>query len=492
MTNPWEVSEAEYQKNAALFSQLTAGQPYMDAVTARNALMRSNLPTHVLSQIWALSDLDKDGRLDMREYSIAMRLAFNCLAGLALPPQLPPSLLVVPARSVAPPQPGWPGSRQGSVDFTHAPPPPPPPLDRRMSASQAFPTYPTAPASIMGTPQRHNSISAASSPPSSNDRSVFDGRQLDNWAIPHHNKLKYSQLFNSLDKERAGFLSSQIGRSALGMSGLPTNVLAHIWFLSDVNKDGKLSVDEYCISQYMIEMFKAGYALPKIPPPELVRMCGINSRSANNTPDLEPGAEPPQKTPVPKTFEDKRQDNFAKGQAELERRRQILEEEEQRRRAEVEKKEREEEARRERERAEKLRIAEAERHAEMERQRVLQEAREEEERKRRDEQERRREEEEKLRKEQLEKAKVKQMQNQKRQETERLTQRQQREKTLQFQLQALDEKATDIEMDIGKAKDAVAQVTANIENMRSGRDEKVTRIKTLQETNQKVLYFLLF
>lgn len=51
MTNPWEVSDAEYQKNFAMFGQLTGGQPFMDAVTARNALMRSNLPTQVLSQV---------------------------------------------------------------------------------------------------------------------------------------------------------------------------------------------------------------------------------------------------------------------------------------------------------------------------------------------------------------------------------------------------------------------------------------------------------
>ncbi|CAO4372086.1 unnamed protein product [Caenorhabditis nigoni] len=492
MTNPWEVSDAEYQKNLSMFGQLTNGQQYMDATTARNALMRSNLPTPILSQIWALSDLDKDGRLDIREYSIAMRLAFNCLAGMPLPPQLPPSLLMVPARSTPVHQPAmqpmWPGSRQGSVDYSQTLPAG---MDRRMSQSQAYPSgpppvsyTPSAPVSIAGTPSRHNSISAAGSPLNT-DRSVFEGRQLDNWAIPHHNKLKYSQLFNALDKDRLGSLSSQVGRSALGLSGLPTNVLAHIWFLSDVNKDGKLSVDEYAISQYMIEMFKSGYSLPKVTPPELVRMCGISSRSANNTPELEPGAEPPQKSPAPKTFEDKRQDNLSKGQAELERRRKILEEEEQRRRAEVEKKEREEAAKRERERLEKERHAELERQAELERMRMLEAQREEEEKKKRAELERRKEEEEKMKKQQMEKAKVKQMQNQKQQENERLAQRQQREKTLQFQLQALDEKATDVEIDIGKAKDAVAEVTGSIEQMRATRDEKVTKIKELQETNQK-------
>uniref|UniRef100_A0A1I7V4P3 Intersectin-1 n=1 Tax=Caenorhabditis tropicalis TaxID=1561998 RepID=A0A1I7V4P3_9PELO len=442
MANNWEINDAEYQKNIAMFNQLTSGQLFMDAGTARNALLRSNLPTHILSQIWALSDLDNDGRLDIREYSIAMRLALNCLAGVPLPAQLPGSLLVVPFRNTSVPnatiQPTWSGSRHGTGS------------------------------------------------PSNADRSVAEGRQLENWAIPHHNKLKYSQLFNALDKDRLGSLSSHVGRSALGLSGLPTSVLAHVWFLSDVNKDGKLSVDEYAISQFMIEMFKSGYALPKVTPPELVRMCGISSRSANNTPELEPDAEPPQKSPAPKTFEDKRQDNFSKGQAELERRRKILEEEEQRRRVEVEKKEKEEAAKRERERMEKERLAEAERQAELKRRKQLEDRKEEEERMRRLEMERRKEEEEKIKKVKMEKARIKQMQSQKQQENERLAQRQQREKTLQFQLQALDEKASDVIIDIGKAKEAVTNVTGSIDEMRSGRDGKVARIKELQEKNQKV------
>ncbi|CAB3409363.1 unnamed protein product [Caenorhabditis bovis] len=486
-SNPWEVSDAEYQKNVQLFNQLTVGQPYMDAMTAKNALMRSNLPPPILAQIWALSDLDKDGRLDIREYSIAMRLAFNCLAGLPLPPVLPPSLLVVPSRSTPlhqptfPPMPvglppvvpmvpqasGWSASRTSSVD-QHTP-------ERRMSTNSVG-VFPGGPQS------RNNSITGS---PIKTDRSIFDGKQLENWAIPHHSKLKYSQLFNALDKDRVGFLSTQAARSALGLSGLGTNVLAHIWLLSDVNKDGKLSVEEYCISQYMIEMFKAGFALPATTPPELMRMCGV-SRSATNTPELEPGAEPPQKTPTPKTFEDKRQDNFAKGQAELERRRLILLEEENRRKAEIEKKEREEEARRERERAEKERQLEIERQAELERQRILEQQREEEEKKRRAELEKRREEEERSRKAAAEKARVKQLQNQKQQESERVAQRQQREKTLAFQLQALDEKQSDLDGDIAKAKDAVAAVTGEIEGMRAIRDEKVAKIQELQKENQKL------
>ncbi|PIO68773.1 EF hand [Teladorsagia circumcincta] len=62
-----------------------------------------------------------------------------------------------------------------------------------------------------------------------------------------------------LAQQRVGFLTGQAGRSALGMSGLPTTALAHIWTLSDVNKDGKLTVDEFCIAMHLIDMVKVSF-----------------------------------------------------------------------------------------------------------------------------------------------------------------------------------------------------------------------------------------
>ncbi|CAD6198084.1 unnamed protein product [Caenorhabditis auriculariae] len=383
--NPWEIGEAEYANNSRIFQVLTSGSRLMDSNTARNALLKSNLPPAVLAQIWVLSDLDKDGSLDVREYSIAMRLALNCIAGIPLPPQLPPSLLVVPSPMSSANGMGFP-QNNGLTQQT-------PPMMGSYSLPMSAPPQPPMAPQMSQTPER----------------GIFDGRQCENWTIPHSNKLKYCQNFNQLDKQRLGWLSSQAARSALGLTGLSTPALAHIWFLSDVNRDGKLSVDEYCIAMQMIDMFKAGNALPKTTPPELAQMCGV-SRSANNTPEIDPNAPPAQKSPALKTFEDKRMDNFAKGQAELERRRQILMEEENRRRAEIEKREREEEARRERERLEKERQWELQRQEELERLRVLEKAREEEERKRQAEREKMREEEEEQRKVAMEKQKLKQLQ----------------------------------------------------------------------------------
>ena len=49
------------------------------------------------------------------------------------------------------------------------------------------------------------------------------------WAIPHPNKLKYNQQFNTHDHARKGFLSGVEAKAILQQTGLTHNVLAQIW-----------------------------------------------------------------------------------------------------------------------------------------------------------------------------------------------------------------------------------------------------------------------
>lgn len=81
-------------------------------------------------------------------------------------------------------------------------------------------------------------------------------RELNDWTVPQHLKLRFSQQFNQLDKSRVGLLTGNQARGVLGESQLPTNILAEIWNLSDVNKDGCLSIDEFIIAMYLVEMTK--------------------------------------------------------------------------------------------------------------------------------------------------------------------------------------------------------------------------------------------
>lgn len=103
---------------------------------------------------------------------------------------------------------------------------------------------PTVPQMQMGStpPQRRESQSALS---------------ID-WSLPQTAKLKYSQAFNTLDKNRVGALTGIHARNVMSQSGLPTTVLAQIWGLSDLNKDGMLSCEEFCICMHLLEMAKVG------------------------------------------------------------------------------------------------------------------------------------------------------------------------------------------------------------------------------------------
>ncbi|KAH7731039.1 ITSN-1 protein [Aphelenchoides avenae] len=443
----WSISSLEYQQSEVHFIALQPDNGFISGDKARPFLLKSGLPPQILAQIWALSDLNQDGKMDKLEFAIAMKLVRNAIAGMPLPGILPESMKRV--TPTAPPpmmQPQLP--LYNSMHQYSAPPLPP-----------RAPSVPATPTFEVGT------------------------KELGNWAIPHHLKLKYSQHFNQVDRNRLGSLTGAQARGVLGESQLPTNLLAHIWQLSDVNKDGCLSIEEFCVAMYLIEMVKSGYSLPPTLPSELATFC---HRSKTASPSIDPAAPPPQKSPALKTFEDKRRDNLDRGEAELERRRQILREEEDRRRAEIERREREEAERRERERQEIERRREAEREIERQREREREEARAAEEARLQAEREEARRNMEQERIKELEKIRIRDLENQLQGEREKTTQIQQRHNTMKFQLQALEEKSEQLNKEITDARDDIIAITAEIEKMRERRDQKRARIEELTSQSQQL------
>lgn len=58
-------------------------------------MLQSNLPSNVLTRIWALSDIDQDGMLDREEFMLAMYLVATKLkkSEQKVPDQLPRHLM---------------------------------------------------------------------------------------------------------------------------------------------------------------------------------------------------------------------------------------------------------------------------------------------------------------------------------------------------------------------------------------------------------------
>ena len=81
--------------------------------------------------------------------------------------------------------------------------------------------------------------------------------------------------------------------------------------LSDIDKDGRLTLDEFLIALHLLEKAKKGIPVPRTLPPELsqTKRTGLEPLASDSF-----------------NFEDKRKENFEQGRMELERRRKLLEE----------------------------------------------------------------------------------------------------------------------------------------------------------------------
>ena len=60
---------------------------------AKSLLTATGLPTSKLRKIWELSDIDKDGHLDLQEFVIAMYLTEISKLGDDLPSKLDPEMI---------------------------------------------------------------------------------------------------------------------------------------------------------------------------------------------------------------------------------------------------------------------------------------------------------------------------------------------------------------------------------------------------------------
>lgn len=131
------------------------------------------------------------------------------------------------------------------------------------------------------------------------------------------NRLKYAQIFKAADHLQTGFLAGEQARQLLIQSGVEPSILMKIWELSDINTDGCLDLEEFIIAMHLINLTKLNIPLPNTLPPSLVPPS-IQNRKLSIS-------EPPQPQSFA-SFEDRRKMNWEKGQSELERRRNELQE----------------------------------------------------------------------------------------------------------------------------------------------------------------------
>ncbi|TMS33665.1 hypothetical protein L596_001379 [Steinernema carpocapsae] len=89
------------------------------------------------------------------------------------------------------------------------------------------------------------------------------------WSILPTDEAKYEAIFNSLNPNMDGKLTGEQVRPVLLNSNLPPAVLASIWELSDVDKDGCLGKREMCIALHLVYKCLQNVPIPSTLPHSL-------------------------------------------------------------------------------------------------------------------------------------------------------------------------------------------------------------------------------
>merc|ERR1712168_1774495 len=199
--DPWTITADDRAKYDMQFHQLKPINGYITGDQAKSLLMRSGLPPAILGIVWELADLDRDGRMDKKEFAIALHLIQKKLLGFEIPKVLPPSMFV---ESVVPSLPSSMPNNYATLPkggFGN--------ITQNFNATSGYSTLP-------GQGRKSGSVSSAGG---FDSFGAMSGGFTDNtvtsaaypatntsasenteWAIPQSVRLKYTQTFNAHDR----------------------------------------------------------------------------------------------------------------------------------------------------------------------------------------------------------------------------------------------------------------------------------------------------
>ncbi|KAH8102886.1 hypothetical protein BXZ70DRAFT_926963 [Cristinia sonorae] len=262
---------------------------------ARDVLVRSKLPVDKLSQIWNLSDTKNRGALDVTDFTVAMYLIQAAMSGQlqTIPSTLPPFLYdSAKPDSIASHATGDSGSLSPTAfgGFNTRP------------ISTIQPNYTGSNAlqpQVTGSALRPN---VTGIPPTLPAR-TFGGSSLaftpqpaaPQWDVTPEAKANSDRIFDTLDTAKRGYLDGDAAVPFLVQSKLPDDVLAQVWDLSDINKDGFLTKDGFAIAMHLIQGKLAGKDIPSSLPQSLIPPSKRSNGSA---------VAPPSQPAIPEAMRD--------------------------------------------------------------------------------------------------------------------------------------------------------------------------------------------
>uniref|UniRef100_A0A9J7YJY9 RALBP1 associated Eps domain containing 1 n=1 Tax=Cyprinus carpio carpio TaxID=630221 RepID=A0A9J7YJY9_CYPCA len=122
----------------------------------------------------------------------------------------------------------------------------------------------------------------------------------DPWKITDEQRQYYINQFKTIQADLTGLIPGSAAKEFFTKSKLPILELSHIWELSDFDKDGALTLDEFCAAFHLVVARKNGYDLPeKLPESLMPKLIDLDDSAGVPEPDPEVGfsASPVEVTP---------------------------------------------------------------------------------------------------------------------------------------------------------------------------------------------------
>lgn len=90
----------------------------------------------------------------------------------------------------------------------------------------------------------------------SGDNPFEEDEKVKGWTVTDEAKARYTQFFNQLNPQYGKLTGGQV-KDAFLKFGLDVAALRDIWNLSDIDKDGHLDCDEWCVAMHLVEVVKS-------------------------------------------------------------------------------------------------------------------------------------------------------------------------------------------------------------------------------------------
>ncbi|KAK3098749.1 hypothetical protein FSP39_022716 [Pinctada imbricata] len=85
----------------------------------------------------------------------------------------------------------------------------------------------------------------------------------DVWAINDEQRDYYTKQFQTMQPDLNGTITGAVAKEFFEKSKLPVQELSKIWQLSDLNRDGALSLEEFCIAMHLVVLRRNEIELPE-------------------------------------------------------------------------------------------------------------------------------------------------------------------------------------------------------------------------------------